>query len=1026
MLSLIGVVPKYPVISYDSTGRIDYHAATQAFDLVAVPLAFKLSASSPLRMVSAPREFQVHIQVDNAGQLVGGVAGPDLVLTGVIDVNGDGSPDLSGTLLTGEVTHFGFLNVGTTDRYDFRFTPTGGAMSSYYLGNDIAVTTTSENSTFTGSFAADFRGGAKGNVGTTPGDRYVLSADKCSSSQPYVMIVDRITGQPLSKFLAYEPNYRGGVRVATGDLTGDGVDEIITAPGRSHQPEIKVFQQDGTELTQFRFQAYADTFTGGVNVAVGDVDGDGKNDIVTSPSYGPSEVKVWRNLYDSAHPLADPVADTPYRAFLAFPSSFIGGSVVRVADLGTFLHGTVVDPLAPDGKGEIVVGNGAGMRSTVKVFDATASTPQIVRTFLPFTATFRGGVSLATAKVDASDLIPDVIVGAGTGGSSRVLTLDGVTGSVLSSFTAYTDASQRAPVRVAGWDSNKDGIADRIMTAQGTDGTSRRVRSFDISGALVDNYLESDPAFCGMYYLDVLHASYVDPAKASPAAATVTHQASCTEYTPGGTITVRGTVEYTGRLLSLRWQPILPDGWTFSNVTSNGTLEAVGGEIVWTGDLPASPISVAYVVSVPSGASGQQTLRSAVETLFSGQVDPAANNASPDPLIVQDHDRDPVVQAPATGSSSGNKLLLRLLRPDPLAPVHVQLTNQANGQVLFSQPQASLNSLTILGASSKADILTVDSSLGGAMSIPGGVIFNGGTGSRTDTLLVRGTAGSDTFSLQSDRVVLGSTAFVFTGVEQLRLEGMAGNDTYAIKAIAVPTTISDSGGVDTLDCSAIAAPVKVSLALTYSSQRIYSGANTLAIKSGLENVIGTAYGDTITGSSAANRIWGGGGNDTISGGSGNDVIFGGPGNDTLRGGSGNDLLFGEAGDDSLYGDSGNNVMLGGEGNDYLAGSYGRNVFIGGLGADNLRGNYSYDLLIGGPTSYDASESDLWAVLAEWSVGTNIDDRMRRLTDATGPRLIKGETVLDDAARDTLYGGSGSDWFFDFAGDEASDRGSSDR
>ena len=94
--------------------------------------------------------------------------------------------------------------------------------------------------------------------------------------------------------------------------------------------------------------------------------------------------------------------------------------------------------------------------------------------------------------------------------------------------------------------------------------------------------------------------------------------------------------------------------------------------------------------------------------------------------------------------------------------------------MLFSQPQASLNSLTILGVNNKTDTLTVDSGLGGPLSVPGGVIFNGGTGSRTDTLLVRGTAGSDTFSLQSDRVVLGSTAFVFTGVEQLRLEGMAG------------------------------------------------------------------------------------------------------------------------------------------------------------------------------------------------------------------------------------------------------------
>jgi hypothetical protein len=319
------------------------------------------------------------------------------------------------------------------------------------------------------------------------------------------MVVDQNTGQTLTKFLAYEPGYRGGVRVATGDLTGDGVDEIITAPGRCHTPEIRVFQQDGTELTQFRVTAYDAAFKGGVNVAVGDVDGDGKNDIVTSPSYGRSEVKVWRNEYDPGNPLADPIADTPYRSFLAFPSKFIGGSVVRVADMGTFLNGTTVDPLALDGKGEILVGNGPGMRSTVKVFDATPSVPQVVRTFLPFEATFRGGISLATIKVNGNDDIPDLIVGAGVGGMSRVRTLDGLTGSVLNTFTAYTDGNPRAPVRVAGSDLTGNGIADRILTAQGTDGKSRRIKTFDLSGTLVDSALESDPDFCGMYHLDVLN-----------------------------------------------------------------------------------------------------------------------------------------------------------------------------------------------------------------------------------------------------------------------------------------------------------------------------------------------------------------------------------------------------------------------------------------------------------------------------------------------------------------------------------------
>ena len=55
----------------------------------------------------------------------------------------------------------------------------------------------------------------------------------------------------------------------------------------------------------------------------------------------------------------------------------------------------------------------------------------------------------------------------------------------------------------------------------------------------------------------------------------------------------------------------------------------------------------------------------------------------------------------------------------------------------------------------------------------------------------------------------------------------------------------------------------------------------------IENVIGTADADTITGNDANNRLEGGAGNDVINGGAGSDVLIGGLGGDTLFGGNDN-------------------------------------------------------------------------------------------------------------------------------------------
>ena len=164
LLSLIPVTLPWNMVTYDSTGHLSYDPTSHAFNLDATPLLFKGASTGSTTPINADtgsgiKTVQIRINVDNSGNLIGGVAGPDLVITGSIKNIG------SGTLLTGEISQFGYLDDGP-DAYDFRFTPTGGLLQSYFAGQDIGLTTSSETSTFAGSFATSFTGTAKGNVGT--------------------------------------------------------------------------------------------------------------------------------------------------------------------------------------------------------------------------------------------------------------------------------------------------------------------------------------------------------------------------------------------------------------------------------------------------------------------------------------------------------------------------------------------------------------------------------------------------------------------------------------------------------------------------------------------------------------------------------------------------------------------------------------------------------------------------------------------------------------------------------------------
>jgi FG-GAP repeat protein len=67
-------------------------------------------------------------------------------------------------------------------------------------------------------------------------------------------------------FFAYSPAFTGRLRVAAGDVNGDGVADIITAAGPGGGPHVKIF--DGVTFAEIgSFFAYAPSFTAGVYVA---------------------------------------------------------------------------------------------------------------------------------------------------------------------------------------------------------------------------------------------------------------------------------------------------------------------------------------------------------------------------------------------------------------------------------------------------------------------------------------------------------------------------------------------------------------------------------------------------------------------------------------------------------------------------------------------------------------------------------------------------------------------------------------
>jgi hypothetical protein len=274
-----------------------------------------------------------------------------------------------------------------------------------------------------------------------------------------VKVFDSITGAQTDSFVAYGA-FTGGVRVAAGDINGDGLADIVTGAGEADTGHVKVF--DGNTGSEIRsFFAYGPSYSGGVFVGAGDVNHDLKADIITGADHGAgSHVKVF-----------DGISNSEIRSFFAYGAGFLGGVRVAAGDINN------------DGFADIITGAGDAGNGHVKVFDG--STGSELRSFFAY-AGYTGGVYVAGGDVN-NDGRADLITGTDSGFSPHVKVFDGLTGSEIRSFFAF-GATFTGGVRVAAGDVNGDGFADIIAGAgQGGGG---QVKVFDGSTGLeIRNFL---------------------------------------------------------------------------------------------------------------------------------------------------------------------------------------------------------------------------------------------------------------------------------------------------------------------------------------------------------------------------------------------------------------------------------------------------------------------------------------------------------------------------------------------------------
>jgi len=201
------------------------------------------------------------------------------------------------------------------------------------------------------------------------------------------LTVWRDDGQIYMKKYPYTTRYDGEIQVAIGDISGDGQAEIIVAPGDGYPMPIKVYSYQGTKVRRDVYP-FGQTYMGGYSLALGNVLGASPQEIIIGTGKGvASQISVFGDGFSLRE------------RWPVYESSFLGGVSVAAGNI--------------DGQGydEIVVGAGTGKKPEIRVYDSIGT--QLYDQFFAYTALNEPGIDVQVLDVDFDG--KDDIVGLGTG-----------------------------------------------------------------------------------------------------------------------------------------------------------------------------------------------------------------------------------------------------------------------------------------------------------------------------------------------------------------------------------------------------------------------------------------------------------------------------------------------------------------------------------------------------------------------------------------------------------------------------------
>jgi len=265
--------------------------------------------------------------------------------------------------------------------------------------------------------------------------------------------------------IAFSPysTYQNGVRVAVGDVNGDGKAEIITAPAGGAFAELRIF--DGASFSQIgAYLPYRDAAVwNGAFVAAGDTNGDGRAEIVDGLDTG---------CCTMIHVL-DGRTGTDMAGFWPWGTNSQAGVRVASADLNG------------DGKAEILAEPPGS--NDVSAFGTGGGNP--FRTYKTFGAEAPAGATIAAGDV-AGDARPELVAAANTTAGVQVKVIDTQSGVTLASLFPYGAAAVATP-QVAVGDVNGDGRGDIVLVTQLADGT--QVKALDADGHQLGSFFVLEP-----------------------------------------------------------------------------------------------------------------------------------------------------------------------------------------------------------------------------------------------------------------------------------------------------------------------------------------------------------------------------------------------------------------------------------------------------------------------------------------------------------------------------------------------------